>query len=428
MGCPRAAGWQWFRPMANLVRLITLSLVLLLLFLAAALGAQSWLQKQHARLQTEAVAAKQRQLDSALELTATLPDQFSSEHLQAIGRLIDAHLELVDDSSRRAQTGFIGFTKTVTGATAGRYLLVQFETPQLARLSLLHGRTWVFLLIAALSLMLAFGSAGLLLARRQGSADTGTPWSAAKADMNSLAQLARTSIAQDSALAHERSNRRRIEKDLSMHQQLQNQALEEKIRLGRDLHDGVIQSLYAVGLTIEAVRPMLARDPAKAEQRLKDCLESLNRTIRKVREYITGLSPESLRRMSFAETVRLFLDELRATRNVQLDMIVDEDAAVALTPGQTTEALQVTHEAISNALRHGQAATITVRLHKGENEIGLLVRDDGIGFERDKLASEGHGLDNMQARAAGAGATLRIDSLPGCGTRIVMTFPVTTIV
>lgn len=412
--------------MSNFVRLTVLSVLLLLSFLAAAAVAQSWLQRQHSRIQSEALETKQRQFQAALEFTADLPAQWSPAHLDAIGRLIDAKLQFAGPSQIPPRPGHLLFLHDLpaTAAEPPDRVAVEFEVPRMARLSLLHGRTWVLLLIVALSMMLLFVSVGLLLARRIGNPDTRTPWSAAKADMSSLERLARTSIAQDTALAHERSNRARIEKDLSLHQQLQNQTLEEKIRLGRDLHDGVIQSLYAVGLTIEAVRPLLAKDPAKAEQRLKECLDGLNRTIRDVREYIIGLSPEKLRRTGFADAVQFFLQELRAGRDVQLDMVVDEDAAVALNAAQTTEALQITHEAISNALRHGNATLISIRLHRSDEEIGLMVRDNGSGFDPEAILSDGHGLHNMKARATGSGATLRIDSQPGSGTRIVMTFPV----
>jgi len=235
-------------------------------------------------------------------------------------------------------------------------------------------------------------------------------------------QLAQTSVAQSTALAEERDSRQRIEKDLNLHQVLQTKALEEKIRLGRDLHDGVIQSLYAVGLTIETVRPLIKIDPAKADERLEECLEGLNRSIREVRQYITGLSPEKLRRMGFADAVQMFGQELSAGRPIELESVIDEDAAAGLSAEQSMEALQVTHEAISNALRHGKASAVTVRLHRSDVEIGLLVRDNGRGFNPEKIAQEGHGLANMQARARNAGASLRIDSKPGDGTRVVMTF------
>uniref|UniRef100_UPI0040495639 hypothetical protein n=2 Tax=Cephaloticoccus sp. TaxID=1985742 RepID=UPI0040495639 len=155
--------------MPNLVRIITLSLVLLLLFLAAALGAQSWLQQQHARLQTQAIAAKQRQLAAALELTRTQADLFSPDQLHLIGRMIDAEIVRVGDAAPvSTPAGYIGFIHTVPGTPSAQNFRVQFETPHLARLSLLHGRTWVFLLIMALALMLVFVSADLFLTRRLG--------------------------------------------------------------------------------------------------------------------------------------------------------------------------------------------------------------------------------------------------------------------
>lgn len=405
------------------VRIVALSLVALLLFLAGALLVRSWLQRQHAQIQAEAIATKRSQFMAAADLTALRPDRWSESHLAEIGRVIDARVRRESAGLPVPGSGVIRVSQAIPGEEAGR-VAIDFELPRFARLSLLHSRTWGLLLVGSLTLMLVFISTGLVLARR-GSSDTRTPWSNVKAEMSSLEQLARTSVAQGTELAQERDTRRRMERDLSLHQQLQNQALEEKIRLGRDLHDGLIQSLYAVGLTVEAVRPMIKRDPAKADQRLAACLESLNQTIRRVREYITGLSQEKLRKLSFADAVRLFLDELRAGREVALELVVDEDAAITLTPLQTTEALQVIHEAISNALRHGGATQLTVRLHRSDTEVGLLIKDNGSGFEADAIRPRGHGLANMRARAEDSGATLRIDSAAGSGTRIVLTFPVT---
>lgn len=407
--------------MRHTVRLVALSALLLLLFLAAALLAQTWLQRQNTRAQADAIEAKRKQFLAAANLTASQPDRWSPEHLRVIGELIDAKVMLGTAAQTGTANGKIRFVQPLPDSSGA--ITIEFNLPHLARLSLLHGRTWGILLVGALALMFVFVSLGLILGRRGGAADTRQPWPSAKAEMNSLEQLARTSVARGAALEEERDNRRRIERDLSLHQQLQNQALEEKIRLGRDLHDGLIQSLYAVGLTIEAARPLIARDPTKADQKLGVCLEALNGAIRKVREYITGLSPEKLRRMNFADAVQLFVNELSAGREIGLTSVIDEDAAVRLTVAQTTEALQIVHEAISNALRHGQATQLTVRLHRGDAEIGLLVQDNGAGFDSQANAGSGHGLGNMTARAQGVGATLRIDSAVGTGTRIVVTFP-----
>lgn len=251
--------------MSTTLRVFALSRLVLLLFLAAAVLAQGWLHRQHERVQAEAVETKRRQLAAAVEATAHRPDQWSPAHLATLGQLIDATFHPESAKPTAPARGKVHFSQNLPNPAGAPYV-VEFILPQMARLSLLHGRTWGVLLVSSIAVMLLVVGIGVLPGRR--TADTRTPWSNARAEINSLEQLARTSVAQGAELAQERDTRRRMERDLSLHQQLQNQGLEEKIRLGRDLHDGLIQSLYAVGLTIEAVRPLIRRDPDRADQRL----------------------------------------------------------------------------------------------------------------------------------------------------------------
>lgn len=246
---------------------------------------------------------------------------------------------------------------------------------------------------------------------------------AARQEMGALAKLAENSVAQGVELSRERDVRRRAEEDAQLKQQLLAQSLDEKIRLGRDLHDGIIQSLYAAGLTLETIRPLLRSDPEQAERRLEDIRVSLNAAIRDVRSYITGLAPDNLRRASFSRAVAALFEQLRAGRMVKLAVDIDDDAAAALTVEQSAEALQIAREAISNALRHGEATAIELRMHKGDGEIGLLVRDNGRGFDAERACECGHGLTNMRARAERLGAKLRITSQPNQGARVIATFP-----
>lgn len=414
--------------MPSLARLLGFSALLLALFLGAALLAQRWLQQQHAVLETEALAARRTQFLAAAEITGGAAAPWTDARLAAIGRMIDATVAFAPASGRpdfdpRRELAF-AVPLPVPDGTAARVAAVRFHLPPTARLSLLHGRTWIMLLVLALTLMLVFVSVGLAFTRGGRTGDTRSPWAAARAEMGSLEQLARSSIAQGSALAAARDQQAKVEQDLSLNQRLLHRAVEEKVRIGRDLHDGLIQSLYAVGLTIEAARRLTRTEPARADAKLEQCLELLNRTIRDVRNYITGLAPETLRRMSFAAAVEAQLRELAAGRDATLELNIDDEAAAALSPEQTIEALQVSREAISNGLRHGAARAFVVRLHRSDREVGLLVQDDGRGFDPGRVARSGHGLGNMQARAADAGGTLRIDSRPGEGTRVVMTFPV----
>lgn len=263
--------------------------------------------------------------------------------------------------------------------------------------------------------------ASLTLRSRLG--ESRPPFASNRAEIGALALLAETSAAQGAALARERDVRQRAEADALLNQQLLNRSLEEKIRLGRDLHDGIIQSLYAAGLVIQSARTVASSDPAEADRRLAQGLDSLNQTIRDVRAYIAGLAPDNLRQTGFAQALEALFTELRAGRDVRFDLKIDDAATARLTPEQGTEALQLAREAISNSLRHGGASLITVRLHPGDGEVCLLVQDNGAGFDPARRAGAGHGLANMEARAARLGATLRIESRPGEGTRLVLTFP-----
>jgi signal transduction histidine kinase len=271
-----------------------------------------------------------------------------------------------------------------------------------------------------LTLLLVLGVA----ARPARLADTRRPFSAARAELGALARLAESSVAQGEELTRERDVRRRAEEDARLKQQLLTQSLDERVHLGRDLHDGIIQSLYAAGLTLESVRALLHSDPAEAERRLETTRASLNATIREVRARIVGLAPENLRRTGFANALESLVTELRAGRETEFELAIDDDAAATLSPDQSVEVLQIAREAVSNALRHGQAARITVRLHAGDRELALLVQDNGRGFEPAHGRDGGHGLGNMRARAEQLGATLQFTSRPGAGTRVLLTVPI----
>src|SRR6185436_2354102 len=143
---------------------------------------------------------------------------------------------------------------------------------------------------------------------------TKPPLRAARTEMDTLTKLAESSAAQGEELSRERDVRRRAEEDASLKQQLLTQSLDEKIRLGRDLHDGIIQSLYAAGLTLETVRAIVKTNPDEAERQLEQTRANLNDAIRDVRAYISGLTPEKLRRAGFAHGLRAMLSELQSGR------------------------------------------------------------------------------------------------------------------
>ncbi len=301
-------------------------------------------------------------------------------------------------------------------ATAGA------TTTPSVRLTQLSARVALALALASMALSAALVVS--LAARPSRRTDTQSPFDPTRTEVGALSKLAESSAAQHDELTRERDVRLRAEEDGQLKQQLLTQALEEKIRLGRDLHDGIIQSLYAVGLTLESARALLRDNPTEVDRRLEQCRTTLNASIRDARAYITGLAPENLRRTNFARSLETLLADLCADRTARFEIKVDDEATALLSPAQTIEALQVAREAVSNALRHGGASLVTIRVHQGEREVCLLVQDNGTGFDATHRRDGGHGLGNMQARADHIGATLAITSRPGEGVRVLINIPI----
>jgi len=411
--------------MNSLARLLGYSALLLVVFLATALAAQGWLQRQTDRLRADAIDAKRQQF---LKTVALASPAGAPVDAAALGRVAEAIGATIQPASEIAGTkpsdagSLLSFNETLPGLPA---VHVTFALPPGTRLLGSQQRLALGILLLVALMISVVILLVVIPSRPTAPGGTTTPWSAARVDMGSLEHLAKTSAAQSAALDTARDRRRRAEEDLALKANELNRALEEKVRLGRNLHDGMIQSLYALGLTLEAVRTLIRTDPAIADERLADCAAVLNHTIREVRTHITGLAPDELQRAGFAGALEASLFELRAGRSVSFDIKIDEDAALLLNPTQTTEMLQIAREAVSNALRHGGASLINLRVHQNETEVCLLVQDNGTGFDASRRPSEGHGLGNMQARAAQMGATLRLSSQPGQGARIVLTVPAT---
>jgi len=278
-----------------------------------------------------------------------------------------------------------------------------------------------------LSGVLFAGMATLTLAwlvRKSRTPDRKEILAKAQREMDSLLQLAQASEEKARALEAEKAERQRTEQDLHFNQQLLTRALDEKIQLGRDLHDGIIQSLYSAGLTLEAAKAEIRAQPELASQRVDQTVALLNSTIRDVRAFIRGLSPESLRISGFKSALSALAGELSAGAELNFDIRVDEPAAGLLSLEQSRELIQLAREAVSNALRHGKAKTVALYLGRDGGELAFLIRDDGTGFDPEAPRGGGNGLRNMQARVQRLSGRLSIRSTPGQGTIISLFVPV----
>jgi signal transduction histidine kinase len=167
----------------------------------------------------------------------------------------------------------------------------------------------------------------------------------------------------------------------------------------------------------------LREEPVSAERRIEAVQQTLNQTIREVRGFINGLEPETRGEIPFAQALRALVTTLQSFHGVPIVLETPGGKATALTPAEEVHALQIVREAVSNALRHGQPKSVTVSLQQKAGERRLSIRDDGRGFDPNEIERRGHsGLANLAARANEIGGRLTVESAPGKGTRVILTF------
>ncbi len=238
-----------------------------------------------------------------------------------------------------------------------------------------------------------------------------------------LARLVEQSFTQRAALEHEVRERSRMAAALQEAGTRLRESIELRNRLARDLHDGVIQSIYAAGLGLEGVRSVLSSDPAAADRRLAASQAALNDTIRDVRTFINGLESETVPTRPFRHTLDTLIATMQSIQPGNITLAVDETLARRISPAQEMQVLQILRESISNALRHAAPSSIHLSLQAdAANQAVLSIADDGCGFDPAAQAGRGHGLVNLGIRAREMGGSLQIDSTPGKGTRITLRF------
>jgi len=199
---------------------------------------------------------------------------------------------------------------------------------------------------------------------------------------------------------------------------------EERDRIGRDLHDGIIQSLYAVGLSLELLPEIMGEAPDEASERVDAAIESINLAIREIRNFIYGLRPEALDGTQVVAGLAALAEELRHGGLVDVVAELEPSADPGLDAGAGADLLNLVREGLSNAVRHAQARLISIELAPSETGSTLVIADDGIGFDPTARVGAGHhGLANMRARAAAIGGSLEIRSAPGAGTKVVVDLP-----
>lgn len=197
--------------------------------------------------------------------------------------------------------------------------------------------------------------------------------------------------------------------------------VEDRERIARDLHDTVIQRLFATGMSLQSTVGMVGSENTKVVGRIEQAVNDLDLTIKEIRTAIFGLERTRAGRPGLRhrilELVREAAGALRFEPRLFLDGPIDSTVSDQL----AEDVIATLREALSNVARHARARHVDVQIVVGD-DVCMTIIDDGIGFDPPS-ASAGHGMANMAARANGLGGTLDVRPVEPTGTSLVWRVP-----
>lgn len=196
--------------------------------------------------------------------------------------------------------------------------------------------------------------------------------------------------------------------------------VEERDRIAMELHDGIIQAIYAIGLKLENARMTKVIVP-EVDADIRNATQDLNHVIEDLRRYIQDLKVGISYSLTLQEQLGEIAEGFRGVSSARLVMDVSP-GFTHLTEERVHTLVQVLRETLSNIVRHANATEVYVDLHETANQITLVIADNGQGFDP-KQVSLGRGLNNMRRRAEQLGGTLDLDSQIGRGTTLTLELP-----
>ncbi|HEY7128309.1 MAG TPA: PAS domain S-box protein [Nitrospira sp.] len=221
------------------------------------------------------------------------------------------------------------------------------------------------------------------------------------------------------------TEQKRAEEALRRSESAVRQAFEERERLSQDLHDNLLQSLYAVGMGLELTRARIQRISRTNAKRLGQSVGQLNHVIREVRTFISHVQPPVVLEQTVGDALRTLAGSFVSTGAGEIRVAVDEAVSLRLSSEQRTHLLAIAKEALSNSIRHTKADKRMVTLQRHGNKLRLQITDNGCGFSPSRRQTQGMGLQNMRARARKLRGRLAITSVLTEGTTVTLTIPST---
>lgn len=200
--------------------------------------------------------------------------------------------------------------------------------------------------------------------------------------------------------------------------------LRERERFGMDLHDGIIQSIYAVGLMLEDIQRRVVNEPEKSSSRISEAITGLNDVISDLRNYILDLRPQRFQGKNLVEGLEELAKELRANTLISVNLFAENIDPALFSLQQTVEILHIAQEALTNIRKHARASIVQIRLETNENQVIVRIEDNGRTIrDADVNSAEGNGIHNMRERTNALEGMIAIEPRSGGGTRVLLTVP-----
>ena len=201
----------------------------------------------------------------------------------------------------------------------------------------------------------------------------------------------------------------------------------ERRRIGSDLHDGVGQLLTAAKLNLHALGEQLHLQTEGQQVMLQNALDVVDESFREVRTISHNLMPNALIKRGLAQAVRDFLSKISPDDRLKIQLeVVGLDRGGRLEATVENVLFRVIQELAQNIVKHAQATQLTLQIIRREQELTIMVEDNGVGFDPAGLGEEaGIGLKNIESRMAYLGGRAEFDSSPGRGTTVTLEVPLT---
>ncbi|UCC68301.1 MAG: sensor histidine kinase, partial [Armatimonadota bacterium] len=202
---------------------------------------------------------------------------------------------------------------------------------------------------------------------------------------------------------------------------------EDRARIARELHDGLGQALTAVKMDLSAAGRQLGPEATATRRRVVDARKLIDESLEELRRLVFDLRPPALDTLGLAAALEAYGREWQERTGVTVT--VEAERFEPRLPFEVETALyRICQEALANAAKHAQASRATIRVAREEDRVGVVVEDDGVGFDvaastESENGPVGVGLLSMERRAADLGGVFHIESAPGRGTTVRVSVP-----